>query len=82
MRHMTEEREAATLLDVLIDGFEKNEVFDGFHERELPMGDEVAAARKFAAFVQEGVQWKGPPVRSEDTSTRRLATWQDLEIGR
>jgi hypothetical protein len=29
--------EDASLLDVLIDGFEKNEVLDGFHPRDLPM---------------------------------------------
>lgn len=28
--------EDATLLDVLIDGFEKNEILDGFHWRSLP----------------------------------------------
>jgi len=33
----------ATLLDVLIDGFEKNELIDGFHWRQLPMPNEHAA---------------------------------------
>lgn len=39
----------ATLLDVLIDGFEKNEVLRGFHGRLLPMPDEAAAVEKFTA---------------------------------
>ena len=42
----TTSQDAATLLDIPIDGFEKNEVFGGFHRRELPMPDEGAAARK------------------------------------
>jgi hypothetical protein len=36
-------QEGATLLDVLIDGFEKNEIMDGFHWRDLPMPDEARA---------------------------------------
>jgi hypothetical protein len=35
--------EDATLLDVLTNGFEKNEVLRGFHWRVLPMTDEAAA---------------------------------------
>jgi hypothetical protein len=73
-----------TLLDVLIDGFEKNEIFDGFHWRDLPMPDEEAAARKFESLVEEARRWKGPPAR-EQTQTqtqpsRRVAAWPDLEI--
>lgn len=57
----------ATLLDVLIDGFEKNELMDGFHWRQLPMSDEGAAARKFSSLVDEARQWKGSPTRVEET---------------
>ena len=70
----------ATLLDVLIDGFEKNEILDGFHYRVLPMSDEQAAARKFASLQQEASRWQGEPTRTEGGPTRRLAAWPDLEI--
>jgi hypothetical protein len=69
-----------TLLDVLIDGFEKNEVLRGFHFRELPMSEEAAAVRKFAAFADEARRWKGTPVRAEESSARRVVAWPDLEI--
>src|SRR5256885_1206644 len=48
-------REDVTLLDVLIDGFEKNEILDGFHWRDLPMPDEDAAVRKFASLSQQAL---------------------------
>jgi hypothetical protein len=70
----------ATLLDVLIDGFEKNEVLRGFHWRDLPMPDEASAIRKFAGLADEARRWKGTPLRSEETSGRRLIAWSDLEI--
>lgn len=73
------ERETATLLDVLIDGFEKNEILYGFHWRELPMPDEAAAIERFDAFVDEARHWKGEPRRAGD-ERRRLAAWDDLEI--
>jgi hypothetical protein len=73
-------QEDVSLLDVLVDGFEKNEVLDGFHWRELPMPNEMAAARKFAILAEEARRWKGPPLRYEEESERRLATWSDLEI--
>ena len=70
----------ASLLDVLIDGFEKNEVLRGFHWRDLPMPDEAAAARKFATLAEEARRWKGAPLRYEESEARRLAAWPDLEI--
>lgn len=70
----------ATLLDVLIDGFEKNEVFHGFHWRDLPMPDEEAAVQKFESLVEEARRWKGPPVREQTQPRRRVAAWPDLEI--
>ncbi len=73
-------QEEATLLDVLIDGFEKNEILGGYHWRELPMPDEAAAARKFASLTEEARRWKGAPVQLHDASPRRLAAWPDLEI--
>ena len=79
---MTERRtpEDATLLDILIDGFEKNEILDGYHCRQLPMPDERAAARKFSALTDEVRRWKGPPTRVDEQPGRRLIAWPDLEI--
>ena len=76
----TTSQEAATPLDILIDGFEKNESLGGFYRRELPMPDEGAAARKFDALTDEGRRWKGPPARLQEDAMRRLAAWPDLEI--
>jgi hypothetical protein len=73
-------REDATLLDILIDGFEKNEIWGGFHVRNLPMPDEAAAIRKFGALVDEATRWKGPPERLQEEPRRRLAAWPDLDI--
>jgi hypothetical protein len=73
-------QEDATLLDVLVDGFEKNEVLHGFHWRELPMADENAATEKFAALSEEARRWKGPPIRAHDVPPRHLVAWHDLEI--
>lgn len=70
----------ATLLDVLVDGFEKNEVIHGFHYRQLPMSNERAALAKFSSLTDEARHWKGPPTREEETPGRRLAAWPDLEI--
>lgn len=72
--------EDATLLDVLIDGFEKNEVLAGFHWRLLPLSDEAAALRKFASLSDEARRWKGLPQRFEEGGSRRIASWSDLEI--
>lgn len=80
VRH-SKSREETTLLDVLIDGFEKNEVLDGHHFRNLPMPDEPAARAKFESLVEEARRWKGEPARcSAPDDRRRLAAWQDLEI--
>lgn len=79
MRNGTTQRDA-TLLDILIDGFEKNEIMDGYHWRNLPMPDEAAAVGKFAALIDEARRWKGQPARFEDAGPRRIAAWPDLEI--
>lgn len=73
-------QEDASLLDILIDGFEKNEVLQGFHWRQLPMPDECAAVRKFDSLVEEARRWKGEPTHSESLTNRRRCTWADLEI--
>jgi hypothetical protein len=69
-----------TLLDVLVDGFEKNEILDGFHWRELPMPDEAAAVGKFGSLFDEARQWKGAPTVDRRDGGRKLAAWPDLEI--
>lgn len=77
-------REQVTLLDVLIDGFEKNEVVGGWHFRNLPMPDTASGASKFDTLVAEATAWKGPPVRTLEQQlelgARRLVAWEDLEI--
>ncbi|HVH42471.1 MAG TPA: hypothetical protein VM925_09005 [Labilithrix sp.] len=74
------ERQDVTLIDVLIDGFEKNEIMRGFHWRSLPMPDEGTARAKFDALVDEARRWKGPPTRENLRSERRIAAWSDIEI--
>ena len=72
--------EHASLLDVLIDGFEKNEMMDGFHWRTLPLPDESTAIRKLDAFAHEARGWKGAPFRDEREGPRRIVAWADLEL--
>ncbi len=73
-------QEDVTLADVLIGGFEKNEIFDGFHWRDLPMPDEAAAQRKYRALSDEARRWKGEPSREQDDRDRRITAWPDFEI--
>jgi hypothetical protein len=73
-------REEVTSIDLLVDGFEKNEVFGGFHWRELPMADVAAAERKFAALFEELRRWKGSPASMREDSSTRVATWSDVEL--
>lgn len=70
----------ATLLDILIDGFEKNEIFDGFHDRVLPMPDLASAVGKFGDLLAELARWKGPPADLFDDGSHRIATWPDVEL--
>ncbi len=72
--------EQATLLDVLIDGFEKNESMYGHHWRSLPLVDEAAAIQKFTQLVTEARTWKGAPLDERNEGPRRLARWPDLQI--
>jgi hypothetical protein len=72
----------ATLLDVLIDGFEKNEIMGGFHWREMPMPDEASAVQKFRELTEEATRWKGQPVRATDEGGRQISAWPDLQIRR
>lgn len=78
-RMTTKMQQDATLLDVLIDGFETNEsgmafTFGSFHI------DEAAVIRKFATFADEVTRWKGEPLRKAEAGNRRLAAWYDLEL--
>ncbi|HEY5928358.1 MAG TPA: hypothetical protein VIV11_42020 [Kofleriaceae bacterium] len=80
MRDRTKPRDEITLLDVLIDGFEKNEVLHGYHMRVLPLPNEQRAVVTFGAFVDEATRWYGPPARTLEANGRRLAAWRELEI--
>jgi hypothetical protein len=73
-------RSGVGLLDLLIDGFEKNEMLEGFHSRTLPMPDELSAQAKFESLVAEAERWKGPAQRTERDKGRRLAVWSDMDI--
>lgn len=70
----------ATLLDVLIDGFEKNEIMDGFHDRVLPLPTELDAQTKFVELANEATLWMGAPTSATDTGRRRLVVWSNLEL--
>lgn len=72
--------EEASLLDILVDGFEKNEVLDGFHWRDLPLPSTALAVEKFDSLVAEAQRWKGEPSRLETRADRRQAAWTDLDI--
>jgi len=65
---------------VLVDGFEKNDVMDGWHWRDLPMPDDESARRKFLELVDEATRWKGAPSRTTTEAGRQLAGWGDLEL--
>ncbi|HEY4181768.1 MAG TPA: hypothetical protein VGM90_33215 [Kofleriaceae bacterium] len=69
-----------TLLELLCDGFEKNEVWDGFFMRTLPLHDEATAVGRFESFVAEATAWKGPPLGTLNDNGRRRAQWDDLDI--
>lgn len=73
-------REEASLLDILIDGFEKNETLRGFHWRDLPLPSVALAVEKFEALVDEARRWKGETLHHETRGERRRAAWADLEI--
>jgi hypothetical protein len=72
--------EDASLLDVLIDGFEKNEVLRGFHWRTLPARDEAAAIEKYESLVAEARAWKGTPLNQRRDGPRNITQWRDLQI--
>jgi hypothetical protein len=72
----------ATLLDILIDGFEKNEINNGFHWRVLPLLGDEAAARKFTSLLAEASHWQGEPERVQDGTARQIASWPKMEIRR
>ncbi len=76
----SKDQESVTLLDLLIAGFERNEVLGGYHWRELPMPDREAAARKFEALYAEAERWHGAPLRFEQGFERQLALWPELEL--
>lgn len=75
---------AATLLDVIVDGFEGfqgcMESVGGGRRRQLPMPTAEEALVKFNDFVADASRWKSTPAWPHDTDTRKVATWSDLQI--
>ena len=69
---MTDRRrpEDSTLLDILIDGFEKNEVLGGMHLRRLPLPSAEAGRAVFDRFVAEASTWQGAPTDVRDEGHR------------
>jgi hypothetical protein len=51
--------EDATLLEVLADGFEKNETLSSWFWRQLPLPDVASASRKYDELHAELLRWKG-----------------------
>jgi hypothetical protein len=80
VRRRGKQPQELTLVDVLIDGFEKNEILGGFHWRSLPMPSQAEAIRAFGGFLEEGRRWKGTPTRVDLAAGRRLVAWEDMEI--
>jgi hypothetical protein len=68
-----------TLLDVLIDGFRKNEILDGYHMRDLTLPNEAKAIGVFGSF-EEATRWQGAPLRTFERARRRLAAWRNFDI--
>jgi hypothetical protein len=60
-----------TLIDLLMNGFEKNESIGSWFWRQLPAPDDATAIRKFDEFAAEGCRWKGEPLESVSDSDRR-----------
>jgi hypothetical protein len=75
----TKPQKDVTLIDILVDGFEKNEILHGMHWRQLPMPDEASAIAKFATLVDAATRWKGAPVLTE-SGKRRKAAWDGFDI--
>jgi hypothetical protein len=78
---LTTDRHASdiTLLDGLIDGFEKNETMYGFHWRQLPMPDQAhASARFYGGTVLEGATGTVHPRGGEADGQRHGITRRGL----
>ena len=77
---MTARAQDTSLLTVIADAFEKNELMKGWFWRQLPLPDAAWAERKYEEFLEEITRWKGPPLLAERTSSRRRAAWGDIRI--
>src|SRR5687767_6210738 len=76
----TTHADKVTLIDLLLDGFEKNESIDNWYWRQLPAPDEATAIRKFDEFAAEGRRWKGEPLETVEDPDRRALVWADFQI--
>ena len=72
--------EETSLLGVLMDCFEKNETWNGWFLRRLPLADAPTAARKYREFRDELVRWKGQPSIDEEAGGWRRADWGNIRM--
>lgn len=76
----------ATLLDVLIDAFEKNEAIYGFHFRTLPLQDEATAIVRYHVLADEpgagrpsrGKRSRAPIAAALRGTISRSARWLEV----
>jgi hypothetical protein len=55
-----------SLATVLVDGFEKNEILGGWHERVCPFSTDADARAAFETWAVELRSWLGPPSLAHD----------------
>lgn len=72
--------EETSLLGMLADCFEKNELIEGWFRRELPLADPPAAGRKYREFREELVRWKGRPQAEDAGPGWQRADWGDIRM--
>ena len=72
--------EDTTLLQVLGGCFEKNEVWDRYWRRSLPLPQSEIAARKYQEFYAEILRWKGAPVAEARGEGWQRADWGSLRM--
>lgn len=77
---MTKTPQTASLLDIIIDGFEGGqgalETTHGWRFRQLPMSSETEAFAKFKELAVEALRWKGDGISRSGNHVE----WPDLQI--
>ena len=77
--------EDLTLLAVLSQCFEVDEMIDGYHLRTAPFGSETVAVARFAQWKSEIEHWLGPREGEDaggDGEDWQRAWWPDLRMKR